>query len=160
MFEGAGFVTCDQFRNLLSQYGPVAMVKIANRGGKTCYVSMANGFYARVAVTFLQNCRFMTLELYAYVESGESGDIVGEYQSDEDIEVEDYSAMWFPSECIAVKPPDVSLGKRIDGSAGKTGNVFTVPPRRRSGKVHWHAQRRKDRGRVIALKFARPEDAN
>jgi hypothetical protein len=156
-FEDAGFVDCDQFRNLLSQYGPVIKVKIANRGRKACYVSMANGFYARVAVTFLQNCRFMTLELCAYTEGSGSGDIVREYQSDEDIEVEDYSAMWFPSEFVAVKPPDVPLD---DGAAGRTGNVIQFRSVDDAARFIGARNGAKIGGRVIALRFARPEDAN
>jgi hypothetical protein len=31
--------------------------------------------------------------------------------------------MWFPSECVVVKAPDVSLDEGIDGAAGRTRSV-------------------------------------
>jgi hypothetical protein len=113
-FEETGLTECDNFRNLIGQYGPVSKVRITSHGRRTALVSLANGFYARVAVTFLQNWRFegrpFTIELNVFHDTPQNGaDVICDYQEDDDLEVEDYSAMWFPSEFVSVKPPNIAL---------------------------------------------------
>jgi hypothetical protein len=113
-FEDIGLTECDHFRNLIGQYGPVTKVRLACHARKAAFVSMANGFSARIAVTFLQGWKFdgrpVVVELNLFHEGGgQSGaDVVCDYQEDDSLEIEDYSAMWFPSECVSVKPPGIA----------------------------------------------------
>jgi hypothetical protein len=117
-FEDTCFSDCDHFRNLLGQYGPVSKVRVQSRGRKTAYVSMLNGFYARVAMAFLQTWRFDGKPLsFEYGQSVDSsliqnpGEVVREYDTAEgDFELEEYGALWFPSEYVSVRPRDARFG--------------------------------------------------
>jgi hypothetical protein len=112
-FEDSVLTECDHFRNLFAQYGPVAKVRIVNRGRKIAFVTMSNGFYARVALTFLQNLRIdgraLTFEFSFYSELQNGSELTKEYQNDDDVDLEEYGAMWFPSEYVLLKPFDVPV---------------------------------------------------
>jgi hypothetical protein len=164
-FEDTGFTECDHFRNLLGQYGPVSKERISSHGRKAVLVSLVNGFAARVAVTFLQNWRFdgkpLNVELAVFhdttVQNG--ADVICDYQEEDDLEVEDYSAMWFPSEFVSVKPPAVNISHLAPADAIVTRGARGVLqfPSVESAARFIAARNFTKVGRtVVTLRFARP----
>lgn len=167
-FEEGKIVT-DAFHNLFSQYGPIKRIKIPYKNRKTCFILMANGFYARIAAVFLQGCPFdgrrLQIDFSAHSELGTPTDhgsdqLYREYDSDtEDLTLEDYDTMWFPSEYVNVKPSSVSIADLSLPSSvilHAEENILQFPTT--SDSVLFIAQNNFTRvnGNVLNLRFIKP----
>jgi RNA recognition motif-containing protein len=163
-FEDSVLAECDHFRNLFAQYGPVVKVRIINRGRKVAFVTMSNGFYARVALTFLQNLkldgRSLTFEFSFYSDLQNGSELAKEYQNDDDVDLEEYGAMWFPSEFVLVKPFDVpveqlGIGPIIKHPRASTVQFRTVDDATKFIALHNNA---KLDGKPVFLRFTNLSD--
>jgi len=104
---------CTPLRNLFSQYGHVARVKVLFNNRRTAFVQMSTSFFARIASMFLHNCPFMGRKLQIsfsshvdVIPSSEPGseDLYVDYGNGPiDMTVEQYAAFYFPSEYIHVR---------------------------------------------------------
>ena len=121
---------CDQLKNLASQYGPVLRVRKFRR---SIFLSMKTGFYARLVVTFLQGCPFEGKVLN--FELAPHGNIPGifdqsgnkdEIDEGDDLELNDYSSMCFPSQAAAVRS-DVPLKEFEQTGANIQQNLLIFP---------------------------------
>jgi len=111
---------CDTLRNLFKQYGPVFRVKsnILKGGRSNALILMANGFYARLAAYFMQNCplfgREMRVDLPMHLDPsaiGSSGceTTIKDYEADNPSEFVGYEEMWVPSEYVKVYPDTIKV---------------------------------------------------
>ncbi|KAH0785376.1 polypyrimidine tract-binding protein 3 isoform X1 [Histomonas meleagridis] len=110
-------ITFDKLRNLFCQYGPVQRVRFFYKTRKTSIITFRNSFYPRLAMTFLQGCpvdsthrlviectpQHPNFQVREY--NDHSGQDYGYYE--EDLDLDDYKALSFPSQYVIVKRVDI-----------------------------------------------------
>lgn len=118
------FVTCDFLKNLFSQYGVVEHVKISNARRRFALIKFSNSFYARLALTFMENLpidgKKLIIDFQIHPDlTPQSDQLSKDYssKSDEDFEIDDYSSLSFPSRFVKIKngnPEDLNIPTNAD----------------------------------------------
>ncbi|KAK8890487.1 hypothetical protein M9Y10_035263 [Tritrichomonas musculus] len=110
-------ISCDFLKNLFSQYGIVKRIKISIIRRRIAFIMFANSFYARLAMTFMNNCpidgKKLSIDFPLHPDINQQGDFNDPYykdysnENDEDFDVEDYSSLSFPSKFVRVKSGNI-----------------------------------------------------
>ncbi|OHT02328.1 hypothetical protein TRFO_07149 [Tritrichomonas foetus] len=111
-------INCDILHNLFCQYGPVKRIKIPFNRRRFAFIMFANSFYARLALTFLNNCPFegkhLIIDFPMHPDINQQGDSNEQYFKDysnegEDLEFDDYACLSFPTNCVKLKNSDLNF---------------------------------------------------
>ena len=113
-YDELGCSECDHYRNLFGQYGSVSRVRLSSRSRNLAYVTMANGFDARLVVVMLENwatsTMFVSLDHSITPElTSITSDITKDYEPGEELDVAEYGTMWYPSPFVSVRPDAIPL---------------------------------------------------
>ena len=113
--------TAEFFKNLISQYGVIIRVKtVLKEQEATAFVQMRNGFFARLAMSHLNQCpllgKKMKIEISPHRDvhpetSAQNGQIeFKEYDEEtDDPDLYAYSKMWCPSKFVSVRPQGIKI---------------------------------------------------
>ncbi|OHS95979.1 hypothetical protein TRFO_37876 [Tritrichomonas foetus] len=110
-------ITCDFLHNLFSQYGLIRRIKITTNRRRIAFIMFANCFYARLAITFMNNCPIDGKRLFVdfppHPDISQQGDFNDQYFKDydaenEDFDIDDYASLSFPSNFVRIKSGDIT----------------------------------------------------
>ena len=113
--------TANFIKNLFSQYGVVLKVKtVVKEQEPSAFVQMRSGFFARLAVTHLNQCPLLGKKIRVEISphrdvhpetSAQNGQIeYKEYDEDaDDPDLSAYGSMWCPSKYVGIRPKGIKI---------------------------------------------------